>query len=626
MTRYSQHIAPQNAPQSEPIPGREQEMARNDAGGYAFQLEPWKMLDRFLILGSDGGTYYVNSRTLTLRNAGNVAGLLKADGLRVVQHVVEVSQAGRAPDNDPALFVLAMAASIGVDGFMVPGVDAPRCADCGEPATVAYTGFNQESGSGVGVPLLYLCDAHDRDLSTVPREMVEQGRQAIRFEDGRYASAVRKAALDALPLVARTGEHLFHFAAFVDDIRGWGRGLREAVGKWYNSKSPRDLGYQLAKYQQRDGWSHRDLLRLAHPKPATVQHNVLLNWSVNGWDDEKVASLRGLESTMADYGLATIYGMERIKRATSVAEAVRLILDYRLTHEMVPGDFKKQAVVWDALLREMPMAAMIRNLATMTRVGLLAPFSDATKTVTARLGSDAVLRAKVHPLKVLNALKIYGEGRSFARARVRAGDVPTWTPVQAVLDALDAAFYTSFGAVEPTGKNWLIALDVSGSMSSPFSDKSPLRCCEAAAAIAMVAARTEANYMLVRFNAPDYSQRGIEQVPISAQSRLTDVLRYTKNINGGGTDCALPMTFATQQKLPVDTFVVITDGETWAGRIHPSQALKEFRRQVNPAAKSIVVAMTSSGFSIADPSDPGMLDVVGFDTATPQLMSEFARM
>ncbi len=555
MTRYSQHIAPQNAPQSEPIPGREQEMARNDAGGYAFQLEPWKMLDRFLILGSDGGTYYVNSRTLTLRNAGNVAGLLKADGLRVVQHVVEVSQAGRAPDNDPALFVLAMAAS-------------------------------PDYGS----------------------------------------KEVRRAALDALPLVARTGEHLFHFAAFVDDIRGWGRGLREAVGKWYNSKSPRDLGYQLAKYQQRDGWSHRDLLRLAHPTPASVQHNVLFNWSVNGWDDEKVASLRGLESTMADYGLATIYGMERIKRATSVAEAVRLILDYRLTHEMVPGFFKKQAVVWDALLREMPMAAMIRNLATMTRVGLLAPFSDATKTVTARLGSDAVLRAKVHPLKVLNALKIYGEGRSFARGRVRAGDVPTWTPVQAVLDALDAAFYTSFGAVEPTGKNWLIALDVSGSMSSPFSDKSPLQCCEAAAAIAMVAARTEANYMLVRFNAPDYSQRGIEQVPISAQSRLTDVLRYTKNINGGGTDCALPMTFATQQKLPVDTFVVITDGETWAGRIHPSQALKEFRRQVNPAAKSIVVAMTSSGFSIADPSDPGMLDVVGFDTATPQLMSEFARM
>ena len=35
--------------------------------------------------------------------------------------------------------------------------------------------------------------------------------------------------------------------------------------------------------------------------------------------------------------------------------------------------------------------------------------------------------------------------------------------------------------------------------------------------------------------------------------------------------------------------------------------------------------MSSNGFSIADPADPGMLDVVGFDTATPQLISDFAR-
>ena len=35
--------------------------------------------------------------------------------------------------------------------------------------------------------------------------------------------------------------------------------------------------------------------------------------------------------------------------------------------------------------------------------------------------------------------------------------------------------------------------------------------------------------------------------------------------------------------------------------------------------------MVSNGFSIAHPADPGMLDVVGFDTATPQLISDFAR-
>jgi 60 kDa SS-A/Ro ribonucleoprotein len=35
--------------------------------------------------------------------------------------------------------------------------------------------------------------------------------------------------------------------------------------------------------------------------------------------------------------------------------------------------------------------------------------------------------------------------------------------------------------------------------------------------------------------------------------------------------------------------------------------------------------MVSNGFSIADPADAGMLDVVGFDTATPQLVADFSR-
>jgi 60 kDa SS-A/Ro ribonucleoprotein len=55
-----------------------------------------------------------------------------------------------------------------------------------------------------------------------------------------------------------------------------------------------------------------------------------------------------------------------------------------------------------------------------------------------------------------------------------------------------------------------------------------------------------------------------------------------------------------------------------------------FRRYANIesdgiAAKLIVVGMLSNGFTIADPNDGGMMDVVGFDTATPQVMNDFVR-
>lgn len=49
-------------------------------------------------------------------------------------------------------------------------------------------------------------------------------------------------------------------------------------------------------------------------------------------------------------------------------------------------------------------------------------------------------------------------------------------------------------------------------------------------------------------------------------------------VHMGGTDCALPMIYAKQQKLDVDVFIVYTDSETWFGKIHPSEALKDYRK------------------------------------------------
>jgi 60 kDa SS-A/Ro ribonucleoprotein len=74
----------------------------------------------------------------------------------------------------------------------------------------------------------------------------------------------------------------------------------------------------------------------------------------------------------------------------------------------------------------------------------------------------------------------------------------------------------------------------------------------------------------------------------------------------------------------IGTFVVYTDSETWAGDIHPVHALRQYRERTGIAAKLVVVGMASNGFTIADPVDAGMLGVVGFDTATPGLISDFA--
>merc|ERR1712224_795579 len=113
--------------------------------------------------------------------------------------------------------------------------------------------------------------------------------------------------------------------------------------------------------------------------------------------------------------------------------------------------------------------------------------------------------------------------------------------------------------------------------------------------------------------------------PLTKSSTLSDAMRHTGQYRFGRTDCSLPMQYALEKGLSVDTFVVYTDSETYHGSIHPCEALRNYRKVSGiHDAKLIVVGMASNGFSIADPADPGMLDVVGFDASAPQVMANFA--
>lgn len=539
-----------------PIPGRD--MVENNAGGFVFKLDEWKHLERFLILGSEGGTFYVSERKLTAENATKVLLLLKKDGAKVVEKTVEILKSGRAPKPDTAIFVLALAASMGDD-------------------------------------------------------------------------ATRKAALAAVPSALKTGTHLLKFVDSVNELRGWGRGLKKAVQLWFKGRKSETLALQLVKYRQREGWSMKDVLRLAKPVPETEVQGKLFGWTAKRekaeWAKAHVAPgdkaldfVWAAEQAMATKFVADAGTDEKVKaviaeaNGASVRKLVELIVTHRLPREALPTEALDKVEVWEALLHEMPMTAMIRNLGTMSKIGLLKPLSAAEKLVYQRLTDAERLRgAKVHPIQMLSALRTYSSGRG-----VRSS--ASWTVSQKVVEALDEAFELSFGVIEPAGTRHLLGLDVSGSMScGEIAGVPGLSPSAATAALAVVAARTEPWTAIMGF-ADSFRSLGI-----TARDRVDEATRKVSRLTFGDTDASLPMTWALDQKLQVDTFVVLTDNETWAGKIHPVQALEKYRQATGIAAKLIVVGMTSTGFTIADPDDAGMLDVVGFDGATPALMAKFAK-
>ncbi len=330
-----------------------------------------------------------------------------------------------------------------------------------------------------------------------------------------------------------------------------------------------------------------------------------------------------------DAALRTVWAFERAQRADSADEIVALIREYGLVREAIPSQFLTNAAVWAALLDATPLEVIVRNLATMSRVGLLVPGSDAARLVAERLADgERIRRARLHPIKLLAALKTYAAGKG-----VRGSG--EWSPVAQVIDALDGAFYHAFAAIEPTGKRYVLALDVSGSMAAGAVGGVPgLTPRVGSAAMALVTAASEPAYTAVAFSAPaggGYGGQwgggtpGLTPIALSPRQRLDDVLRATEGIPMGGTDCALPMIWALKQRLAADVFVVYTDSETWQGEVHAAVALRQYREAMGIDARLIVVGMVANAFSIADQEDGGMLDVVGFDTAAPAVMADFVR-
>lgn len=526
MGRYAR-MARAPVPQSEALDKRQ---VQNNAGGFAYQINDWGRLNRFLILGSDSSTYYQKARDLTKENAACVERCWAEAPERTAAVISQVSKEGRAPKNDPAIFALALGAS-------------------------------------------------------------------------HALPAVRAAALAAVPAVCRTSTHLFMFVDCCRALgRGWGRAMKRAVANWYESRTPENLAYQVVKYRQRESYTHKRLIETSHARSlGDAGRSAVYRWA-RGKQDWYPDQIEACPAIIRQH-----IGAMAATDATTVARYASA-----LPWEALPTEFVRSPEVTRALLPGMGLSALVRQLGIMTASGVIAPLSLEARLVADRLSDQAELkRARLHPFNLLLALATYKSGHGHLGKQ-------SWVPVPVVCDALEGAFYASFAEVEPSGARTLIGLDVSCSMSSPLMG-SPLSVCEGAAAMAMATMRAEKDWHVMAFD------HGLRDLHLTARMSLDDVTSKTRNVNSGGTDCALPMLWALQNKVDVDTFQIYTDNETWAGHVHPMEALRTYRHERVPHAKLVVVGMTSTGFTIADPQDGGCLDVVGFDSAAPAVIADFSR-
>lgn len=396
--------------------------------------------------------------------------------------------------------------------------------------------------------------------------------------------------------VVRTASHLYEFCDYVKAIRGFGTIIRAAVRDWFE-KNAEDLEYQFLKYQQREGWSARDILRKFKIPHADGRQDALFDWIVGkGWS----------WSRLGEAELFRVLAWERLRSGEEQPE--KLIREHRLTHEMVPANVKRTAGIWRALYDQMPVGATLRNLGNLTEKGVLGLADrDRLKVLDQRFSAEALKRARIHPVAIASALRIYAEGGSLGRSKL------SWKPVRYVVNSLAQAYDAAFDAVEPTGKTVLHAVDCSGSMDVRRLEPTWLRPADIAAVMALASMRGEDFAEGVAFDT------ALHDFPFDAHSSLDEVLAYRGP--GGDTDCTLPISYAL--KNPVwDAVVIWTDGMSWAGDAHVYQVWRNYLRK-RQGARLVIVNLIpySDNVSLADPADRSMFDVVGFTAETPKLLN-----
>ncbi|XP_053373250.1 RNA-binding protein RO60-like [Mercenaria mercenaria] len=538
-------------------------------------------LQRFLVIGCDGGSYYATDHAIQNENVDFIKRLIDTGkGVDVVAKIKEISVSRRNMKQDPILLALAICAR-----------------------------------------------SHNRNT--------------------------KSAAYDLLLDVCRTPTHLFTFVKFSEqeskEGTGWGNAHKRGVSKWYTMKDPERLARLVTKCKKRASWSHKDVIRLAHTKTTDVALGFILRYIAKGLHKARemyilnASNVTPETAAKLDKLAVFIENFEQAGSCKNPQQLCSMIRQYKLTWEQCNSELLKNKDVWLALLPHMPIEATIRNLGRMTSYGMLAENSEdeqlvldkirSMNTVTDRTVSEdedegygmnvgvqhaqgeslGNRRQVLHPFKILLALITYKTGHGDKGSR-------SWTPNQRIMEALDRAFYQAFERVEPTGKKYYLAVDVSGSMSQPVLGSSNISCSTAAATMMMVTAKTEQHCII-----KGYSQEMVD-IGVEPSDTIDTVQRRVDTIPVGNTDCAKPMIDAMENKIKdVDVFVVYTDNETWYGKCHPFYALQEYRQySERPNAKLIVCGMCSTEFTIADPSDQHMLDVIGFDSSAPAIISDFA--
>jgi 60 kDa SS-A/Ro ribonucleoprotein len=602
-TMYQSYVSPINNlkhGQTAPRADHEAIMINNLAGGYTYQVSDKEYLERVLILGTNGNTYYASAMKMTADAMNYIKNMIKnGKGKLVVDIIKDIYENGRAPKQDSTFFALAM--------------------------------VTQED-----VPVEVKTEALEliAKLRTFSHLYTLEGmRKALGGKKG-FGRGMRKSMLKLVK--NKTGKQFAYQATK------------------YRSRKCGEESWSIDDIIKCSHIPSKDL---------SEDGQLVLVYLIKGMEkcEEEYAKLQA-PSNGSKETIGYLRAVEAVKSGESTVDTViQLVRQYNLPREVLNTSLLNSVEVWNALLFTtsvgecgkivrrvtMPINALFRNLGVMSSKGVFGDQSVATLVGEHIVKQHILKNGYVHPVTVLLAKLTYKTGHSLKGKLI-------WPVNNTILNALEEAFYVSFQAVEGTGKKILHAVDCSGSMICKIASVPQISSCEAVGTLVMEAVRREHKYakeMKAKGTPVDnlqevmlFSKSG-NKVTISPDMKLEQVMKIIQS-DYQTTDCSQPIIKALEEYRKTngksgcyDLFIVYTDNETYAsGSKHPSELLDEYIKETGLQSRLVIYATTptmntigygyckqNNVFSPKEGTNSSLtLNIAGFDLNGPTLIRNFA--
>ena len=302
----------------------------------------------------------------------------------------------------------------------------------------------------------------------------------------------------------------------------------------YPNALKRELALQIQKFSPESiakynggskGFKFSDVIKITHPKPK----------------DSETSSM--LKAILSDT-LETPYTWE--------------------TELSSKGNNSK---TWNSLIesKKLGYMAMLRNLRNIIQSG-----ADYKPVLKVLASPEQVKKSKQLPFRFLSAY------RELESACILSKEVYT---------CLEKAIRASISNIKPIKGRTLIAVDESGSMRNPLSERSKISVYDVANLLGVLASHICEESTVVHFSYEGYGDRpGIRVVHHTPSESILGSVTSNPAF-GGGTDLSLPFKYALNEKAvkPFDRIILLSDNETNSDPEHTIQPYaQKYRRNANP--------------------------------------------